>query len=243
LSDVDANGGDETLTLTVLNGIVALATLAGLTVDAGANGTATVTVTGTLAELNAALDGLTYTPNANYNGDDTLTVTLNDNGNSGGAALTATSLVPINDTAVNDAPVANDTAAVGNEDGARIAIVLSGADLDAGEAIDSFTIATLAANGQLFDAAVGGNLLNAGAIVAAAANSASVFFQPDPDSNGATSFTYTAFGGALTSAPATADITVNPVNDAPVAQNGAAIGDEDTVIAGTLPRPRSTAIC
>ena len=68
------------------------------------NGTDTVTVTGTLAELNAALDGLTYAPDDNYNGRDTLTITANDNATARqGGAKTATKLVPIIVNAVNDA--------------------------------------------------------------------------------------------------------------------------------------------
>ena len=60
---------------------------------------------------------LLYTPTANYNGTDTLTVTTNDLGNTGDAngnlmpnepadALTDTDKLTINITPVNDAPVA-----------------------------------------------------------------------------------------------------------------------------------------
>ena len=77
LADIDAVG-PETLTLSVLHGSLVLATLAGLTVNSGANGTASLTVTGTLADLNAALDGLTYLPTGNYNGLDTLNIQLDD---------------------------------------------------------------------------------------------------------------------------------------------------------------------
>ena len=44
---------------------------------------------------------LTYTPNADFNGTDTITYTISD-GNGG----TATSTVDVTVTAVNDAPVA-----------------------------------------------------------------------------------------------------------------------------------------
>jgi hypothetical protein len=66
LSDVDHEGGEETLTLSVAHGVLTLATLDGLSVDAGANGTGSITVTGTLADLNAALDGLSYAPDEDY---------------------------------------------------------------------------------------------------------------------------------------------------------------------------------
>ena len=41
---------------------------------------ATMTFSGSIANINAALEGLTYTPNNDYNGTDTLTVTTNDQG-------------------------------------------------------------------------------------------------------------------------------------------------------------------
>jgi Ca2+-binding RTX toxin-like protein len=108
VADADDQDGDETVTLAVDHGALTLGALpAGLTIDAGANGTATLTFTGTEAELNAALAGLTYAPTANYNGPDRLTVTINDNGHSGSGApvpLSATRLIPIVVTAVNDAP-------------------------------------------------------------------------------------------------------------------------------------------
>ena len=44
---------------------------------------ATLTVQGTLTDLNKALDGLIYTPGTGYNGYETLTVTTNDLGNTG----------------------------------------------------------------------------------------------------------------------------------------------------------------
>ena len=82
----------------------------------------------------------------------------------------------------------------------------------------SFTIATLAANGQLFDVATGGTALAAGDApsrrpLVGAAMTATVYFQPNADFNGATSFTYTAFDGDQNSAAATASITVNAAND------------------------------
>ena len=93
---------DETVTLAVQNGILTLATLAGLPCVSD-NGTDTVMFTGTLAEINAALNGLSYTPDDNFNGRDTLTVTANDNaGAAVGGPKTATKLIPIIVNAVND---------------------------------------------------------------------------------------------------------------------------------------------
>ena len=104
IADVDALGEDETVTLTVGHGVLTLASTAGLSVTG--DGTGSVNLTGTVANINAALDGLSYSPEQDFNGADTLTITADDNGNSGaGGSQTATASVPINVTAVNDAPV------------------------------------------------------------------------------------------------------------------------------------------
>jgi hypothetical protein len=49
-----------------------------LTITGGANGSATVTVTGSVSSLNAALSGLTYKPTSGYLGSDSLAISLND---------------------------------------------------------------------------------------------------------------------------------------------------------------------
>jgi hypothetical protein len=74
LTDGAASGTSDSLTVTVLHGKLKLATTTGLTFTSGANGTSAMTVTGTLANLNSALNGLVYTPNSNYTGSDTLTI-------------------------------------------------------------------------------------------------------------------------------------------------------------------------
>jgi VCBS repeat-containing protein len=59
-------------------------------------------------------------------------------------------------------------------------------------------------------------------------------YAPNSDFNGSDSFTFKANDGALDSNVATVSLTVNAVDDAPVAQNGSASGDEGTVINGAL---------
>ena len=93
--DGDANGGIERVTLTVTHGTLNLGSVAGLSTVTG-NGTGSVVFTGTLSNLNAALNGLSYMPASNYSGADTLNVTSNDQGNTGsGGPLTSTSTVGI----------------------------------------------------------------------------------------------------------------------------------------------------
>src|SRR6185369_14048438 len=81
-SDVDA--GTVQVTLSAANGTLTLTTLSGLSFSVG-DGTsdATMTFSGLLANINAALASYSYLPNLNFNGVDTLTVTTNDLGNTG----------------------------------------------------------------------------------------------------------------------------------------------------------------
>ena len=79
-----------------------------LTFSAGApSGLSSMTFTGSLSDINVALDGLIYTPDLGYTGTDTLTITTDDLGNTGsGAALQDIDAVTINVTAAgNVAPI------------------------------------------------------------------------------------------------------------------------------------------
>jgi uncharacterized repeat protein (TIGR01451 family) len=67
-----------TVTISVTNGILNLASTAGITITAGANGSATMTFNGSPANINTALNGVTYVPTANFFGSSTLTFTVND---------------------------------------------------------------------------------------------------------------------------------------------------------------------
>lgn len=70
----------ETL-LSVTQGALSVNPTSGVTI--AGNGTSNVTLVGLLADINTALGTLTYTSNAGYVGNDTLTVTVNDHGNVG----------------------------------------------------------------------------------------------------------------------------------------------------------------
>jgi uncharacterized delta-60 repeat protein len=197
VGDADAGAGIETVSLGVLHGKVTLAS-GGVTVTGGANSSASVTFTGTIAQLNAALDGFIYRGVQDYNGQDTLTVTINDNGNAGtGGALTAVRLVPINIAAVNDAPVANNDSYSTSID-------------------TTLTIAALGVLGN--DTDQEGNHLTVSSSTDPAHGTLETFtdgsftYTPDPGYTGPDSFTYFANDGAVDSAgAATVSITVNPV--------------------------------
>ena len=109
IADVDAATGDLTTTLTVVNGTLTIGGTVGqqaaLTSIAG-SGTGTLVLTGTLSEINAVLEGLVYTPDLNFNGNDSLSITINDNGNTGsGGPLSDVDSFGITVNPVNDAPV------------------------------------------------------------------------------------------------------------------------------------------
>ena len=84
------------------------------------NGTAMVILTGSQGEINAALDGLVYTPSSGYSGSDTLTVYVNDQGHTGsGGTQTTTLSMDITVRDINDAPTISAPSSVSmNEDGA-----------------------------------------------------------------------------------------------------------------------------
>ena len=96
----DVDGNLSTVQLSVLNGILTVSLAGGATISAGANGTNTLTLSGTQVQINAALATLVYQGTLNYNGADTLTVLSTD-----ATSLTDSDTVAITVTAVNDAPV------------------------------------------------------------------------------------------------------------------------------------------
>jgi predicted extracellular nuclease/uncharacterized protein YjiK len=103
ISDVDANNGLEQVTLSVTGGVIKLGSTNGLTVVTGSDNSANLTVTGSLSNLNQALNGLQFTPDAEsvLNGAVTLTILTDDLGNTGaGGAKTDTDTIAI---AVNPA--------------------------------------------------------------------------------------------------------------------------------------------
>src|SRR5205814_7949241 len=104
---VDAGGGQLNVTLSATNGTLTLGALTGLTFTSG-DGTGDVTMTfrGSLNRINAALDGLVFSPDANFEGTAGVQVAVDDQGNSGwGGALSDSRSVAITVNGVNDAPV------------------------------------------------------------------------------------------------------------------------------------------
>ncbi len=147
---------------------------------------------------------LTYTPDADFNGSDTITYTVDD-GN--GGTDTATVAVTVN--AVNDDPVASDDTASLDEDG-NVVIDVLGNDTDADG--DSLTVTAASAPN--------------GTVVINGDNT--VTYTPDPDYNGSDTITYTVDDGNGGTDTATVAVTVNAVNDDPVASDDTASVDDDS---------------
>ncbi|MDX6588119.1 MAG: hypothetical protein QOI31_2592 [Solirubrobacterales bacterium] len=100
ISVADVDDASLTVTLTATNGTLTLGGTAGLAFTVG-DGTADTTMTfmGTKAQINSALNGLSFAPTGNYNGPASLQVATTD-GNT-----TDTDSVAITVNPVNDAPI------------------------------------------------------------------------------------------------------------------------------------------
>ncbi|SCZ48875.1 hypothetical protein SAMN05216279_1385 [Pseudomonas oryzihabitans] len=150
---------------------------------------------------------IVFSPVANWNGATSLTYRAQDPG----GAWSNIATVSITIRPVNDAPVAQDKALTLAEDSVA-SVVLTATDIDS-PAPSVFQLVQLppAAAGQV---ALSGNVAT---------------FKPPADWNGSTSFTYRAQDSAgAWSATATVQITVTPVNDAPVVQDATLTTAEDT---------------
>ncbi len=182
VSDVDAGNGDITTTLGVLHGSLALSGVpAGVTVTGG--GTSTLSLTGSVANINAALALLQYTGNQDYNGTDTLTVTTADHGNFGDAdgdgtpgenpqdQLTTAGTVAIVLAPVNDPPTAVADVADAVEAGGT-ANSTTGVD-PKGNLLRNDVDVDMATNGD-FLTVTGVQLLPGGAVVAPVGNGEAV---------------------------------------------------------------------
>jgi len=151
---------------------------------------------GSLTGFNTNTGALTYQPNTNYNGADSLTFRVSD-----GTNLSAVATVSITVAPVNDTPFANNQSVTTPEDTAR-PITLTGSDAE-GTPV-TYVLVSGPANGS-----ISGFNTNTGALT----------YQPNTNYNGGDSFTFRTSDGTNTSALATVSITVTPINDAPIANN------------------------
>ncbi|MGH9921324.1 MAG: tandem-95 repeat protein, partial [Nitrososphaerales archaeon] len=161
-----------------------------------------------ITPIDSTSASVTYTPNSNFNGADSFVFKVND-----GTLDSNNATVSITVNAINDAPVANNDSYSVDEDNI-LAIAASGVlgnDTDTESSPLTAVLVDNVTNGTLALSADG-----------------SFTYTPFIDFNGVDSFTYVANDGPLNSTAATVTITVNSINDAPVANNDAVIIDEDT---------------
>ena len=160
---------------------------------------------------------LTYTPNSNWNGEDTFSYTMRDS-----AGSTASAGVTITVNPVNDAPSAVNDLFTTAEDAALVLDVLDNdLDTDLAHEGDTLTIVSAGSAGH-------GTLLLAG-------DKKTLTYTPSSNWNGDDSFTYTMRDAAGSQSGATVNITVTPVNDDPVAVNDtAAVGEDGSVEVSVL---------
>jgi large repetitive protein len=112
VSVADPDSTALTVTLAATKGTLAVAPQGGAVWTAGAG-----TLTGSIAAVNASLvSGLTYTPNLNSNGADTLTITVRDN-TVPTALSSATRTINLTVNSVNDLPTAADGTVVARQGG------------------------------------------------------------------------------------------------------------------------------
>jgi Metallo-peptidase family M12 len=161
--DADAGAGVLNVTLSVPggNGTIAASASGGVSIVSG-SGTASLQVSGTLVNLNAwfAANGSNpdYTPAANATGNVTLSILVNDNGNSGtGGALSDTDTSTLSISAVNDAPVNSLPASFTvMEDTTTSLAGMSVADVDAAAASMTFNLSVPGGQGTFTAANAGG---------------------------------------------------------------------------------------
>ncbi len=139
--------------------------------------------------LSGTAPDLTYTPNANFHGDDSFTFKSTD-----GALDSAPAAVAITVRPINDAPLA-DPQSLETREGTPLPITLSGSDID-GDAL-SFRVLSGPRHGAL------------------SGDAPTLVYTPNPGYVGADSFDFVARDGELDSAAAKVAINVLHINRAP----------------------------
>ena len=168
----------------------------------------------TITPINDTSADVIYTPDGDFNGNDSFTFTVNDGTVDSGAATVEITVDP-----VNDPPEADAGTATTDED-VPVTITLTGSDID-NDAL-TFEVATAPSSGSL------------GGIMPINDTTAEVTYTPNADFNGNDSFTFTVNDGTIDSDEATVEITVNAVNDPPEADSGTAKTDQNTPVTITL---------
>ena len=198
---------DNVLTVDATNGV-----LANDTDDDGDTLKAVLYTSPSHGTLTLNDDGsFVYTPNADYYGTDTFVYYASDD-----TFESSQITVTITINAVNDTPVGVADTYTVDEDG-ELTVSASEGLLANDSDVDSDSLAAVLVGGP-----TNGTLtLN---------DDGSFSYEPDENFNGTDTFTYYVTDGSLNSSEITVTITVNSVNDAPVAQEDAYTATEDNTL-------------
>lgn len=146
--------------------------------------------------LSGSATNLTYTPDINYSGSDSFTFKANDLISDSNLATVSITVTP-----VNDAPISFNQSVSTDEDVAK-SIILTASDVDSGSSL-SYVVVSQPTNGTLSGSAP------------------NLTYTPNLNYSGSDSFTFKANDGVIDSNMSTVVVSVNPINDAPVAVNDA----------------------
>jgi Calx-beta domain/FG-GAP-like repeat/Bacterial Ig domain len=213
ISDIDAGAGIMQVRVEAANGILTATAATGL--DIRDNNTNSVFLTGTLESINAGLEGLTFAPSRNFNGSTFITITTNDQNNTGkGPAYTDIDRININVIPVNDVPRFNKGVDQVVKEDTPPQNILWATDISTGalnENNQSLRFIVTNDNNSLF---VNQPTISPNGILS---------YTLAPNQNGVANVTVVlrddgdnSDGGAGTSAAETFTINVTPANDAPV---------------------------
>jgi hypothetical protein len=209
----------------VAQGTLAATSGGGVTVGGSATN---LTLTGSVANINAFISAsnLTYTTALNDTSAVNLAVSVNDQGNTGGAAQTSpVSNVILNVTAVNDAPMFTtftapvETTAEDTEVEITLAeLAAQGNETDVDGTVDAFVIKAVSTGTLKIGATAGSATPWAAGSNDTVDASNNAYWTPANNANGTlNAFTAVAKdnSGAESATPAQAQVTVSAVNDAP----------------------------
>merc|ERR1712096_87485 len=150
---------------------------------------------------------LVYTPNTDFTGSDSFTFKVND-----GTADSPEASVTLIVAPIQDAPVAT-AREVKTEEDTTVNIVLAGTDVDEGEQEKlSYAVLRLPTQGIL------------------SGEAPNLVYTPNTDFNGSDSFTFQVNDGTADSPEASVNLTVTPIQDAPVATTQKVETEEDTAV-------------
>ena len=235
ISDNDTTA-NLTVTLSVNNGVLAFSS------NLASSGSV-ITFTGSLNAINDELEGLSYTPNPNFNGNDVLSITVEDQDTTAPTNQSTSSSIDIEVRSVNDAPASKDKTIQTNEDQAYTFSQTDFLFLDQdGDSFSAIKISSTPVNGNLL---FNGSIVSVGETIPLTSIAlGELSFTPTSNLSGTAlqGFDFeivddggTANGGSNTDpTPNTISLDIQSVSDAPQGADNLISVTEDTPLPLTL---------